>query len=276
MKANEKVYDIYNGELSKDEVPGLLMWITPGSRVLELGAATGYMTKYLKEVLDCRVTSIEINPEMAQKAEMYTEKMIVADLDTGNWEEQLTGKYDFVVCGDVLEHLRYPQETLKKLTRFIHPEGSVLTSIPNMAYGAVIMCLMDGEFEYQQYGLLDDSHIHFFTRKSIKKMMDACGLMCVDENNRIIRPGISELKKFFITHPSSYLSVFGQEDMHIYQFISRWTFRENPLEKKQFSGTKLKCSKKILLFFDDINDYVSFRFGVKFCLPIFMRRLVRR
>ena len=73
----------------------LLQWVTPGSRVLELGAAMGYMTRYMKEELDCRVTGVEISAEMARHAALYAEQMVVGNLDTDPWFETIEGPFDY-------------------------------------------------------------------------------------------------------------------------------------------------------------------------------------
>ena len=159
----------------------LLQWVTPGSRVLELGAAMGYMTRYMKEELDCRVTGVEISAEMARHAALYAEQMVVGNLDTDPWFETIEGPFDYMVMGDVLEHLRNPRKTLEKAVSLLKPGGFILSSVPNISHNAVVMGLLKGEFPYQSFGLLDDTHVHFFTRKSMFELFNSCGLLSVAE-----------------------------------------------------------------------------------------------
>ena len=118
----------------------------------------GYMTRYMKEELDCRVTEVEISAEMARHAALYAEQMVVGNLDTDPWFETIEGPFDYVVMGDVLEHLRNPRKTLEKAVSLLKPGGFILSSVPNISHNAVVMGLLKGEFPYQSFGLLDDTH----------------------------------------------------------------------------------------------------------------------
>ena len=199
-----------------------LKQITDGVSVLEFGAATGYMTRYLSEERNCRVTCIEINPQSAKVCQQYAERVIVSDIDTGDWDSQLENKYDYILFADVLEHLKYPETALTKAIRFLAPEGVVITSIPNIAHNAIILSLSKGRFDYTQYGLLDDTHIRFFTRKSMNEIFERIGLVCTGENSSIRRPGVISVGEYYCTSPFLSLAIFRRTDAHIYQFICKW------------------------------------------------------
>ena len=179
----------------------ILGFVSPGSRVLEFGPATGYMTKFMQEQLHCKVTCIELIPEMAQLTSQYAEKMIVADIDLGEWEKELDGTYDYIIFADVLEHLRSPGKAIQKSMKYLSANGCMLTSIPNIGHNAVIMSLLKGKFEYTNDGLLDDTHIHFFTRQSMRDMFEKEGLICIAEKSRIRRPSSTEFQEFYIKKP---------------------------------------------------------------------------
>lgn len=269
----KKIYDI---EYKDHVIPIILKWVAPHSRVLEFGTAMGYMTKCMKEKLDCRITGIELNEEMAGHAALYAEKMIVADLDSDPWDKQLEGKFDFIIFGDVLEHLRDPQNVIMKAKNFLLPEGSLLTSIPNIGHNAVIMSLKKGEFHYQPNGLLDDSHIHFFTRGSIKQMMTHCGLVCIGEKNKIIAPGATEFKKFYLFDPIAWLTLSARKDGHIYQFINRWAFKGTSCQIIKNERCRLSLGKYLLTMGDDFNEYLFWRFKIKLKLPSFLKKKIRK
>jgi 2-polyprenyl-3-methyl-5-hydroxy-6-metoxy-1,4-benzoquinol methylase len=210
---------------AEDSVPSILTWVEPGSRVLEFGPAYGYMTRYMKETLHCRVVGIELNPEMAEHAGQFAEKVLVADIETDAWETQIEGPFDYILFADVLEHLRHPVRTLQRALPF---GGCVLTSIPNIGYSAILLSLLDGEFNYQELGLLDNTHVHFFTRSSLHEMMSACGLACLDERNLVLpQPSRTELRKYYVSHPWAMWSILRSPDSAVYQFINKWT-RHNP------------------------------------------------
>ena len=124
----------------------------------------------------CTITGVEINANAAKLAEQYCTKVIVADLDFTPLDEILSGQtFDVAVFGDVLEHLRDPWNILKNLKNYLNPGGFIVASIPNIAHGAVRLSLLQGNFNYQQYGILDNTHIRFFTKVTIDDMFEKSG-----------------------------------------------------------------------------------------------------
>lgn len=145
-------------------------------RVLDVGTATGYLAKSLVE-RGCKVAGIEIDPEAARQAEEYCEKVIVGDLESIDPQEQLGEEtFDVIVFGDVLEHLREPLRILERFKPLLQPEGYMVASIPNIAHGSVRLALMQGRFEYGSLGLLDNTHLRFFTRESVERLFNDAGL----------------------------------------------------------------------------------------------------
>ena len=166
-------YDIPDFELHEGTSQTLVYRRVPeNSNVLEFGCATGYMTRALHEGKGCRVTCTEIDPEAAKVASMFAEQVIVGDVETYEWASQLEGrKFDRILFADVLEHLRRPDLILKRCTEFLAPEGSIVLSVPNVAHNAIIIDLLLDKFEYHPLGLLDNTHIHLFTKTSLDAML---------------------------------------------------------------------------------------------------------
>jgi 2-polyprenyl-3-methyl-5-hydroxy-6-metoxy-1,4-benzoquinol methylase len=151
-----------------------------GKRVLDVGCATGDLAKVLAEQ-GCRVTGIEIDPEAAQQAEKHCEKIIVGDVEDLDLSGTLDEEYlDVIVFGDILEHLKDPLRTLKRLKPFLRPEGYVVASIPNVAHGSVRLALMQGKFQYSPLGLLDNTHLRFFTRESVEQLISDAGFLLTE------------------------------------------------------------------------------------------------
>ncbi len=145
-------------------------------RVLELGPATGYMSRAFRE-RGCTVVGVELDPEMAARAEEFCERVIVADLETIDWDAELGDeRFDVIVAADVLEHLKDPLATLVALRERLAEDGCFVLSLPNVAHGSVRLALLGGSFDYQEIGLLDRTHLQFFTRASIERMLDAADL----------------------------------------------------------------------------------------------------
>ena len=156
-------------------------------RVLEVGCATGYFTKALHD-RGCRVVGIEFDADAASVAEKWAERVVVGDLDAGTlWWELGGEQFDVITFGDVLEHLRDPLATLRAAARTLKASGFVTISVPNIAHGDVRIALLEGDFPYHETGLLDRTHVHFFTRSGIRTLIREAGLVPV-ETRRVIMP----------------------------------------------------------------------------------------
>jgi O-antigen biosynthesis protein len=155
--------------------------------VLEVGCAIGYFTKAMVD-RGCKVVGIEIDPAAAKLAEEWAERVVVGDIDRGEvWDLVDDESFDVVLCGDVLEHLRDPLAALRSAVRKLKPDGVVVTSFPNVSHGDVRLSLLQGSFAYRDLGLLDRTHIRFFTLETIRELLRDAGLLVV-ETKRVIVP----------------------------------------------------------------------------------------
>jgi 2-polyprenyl-3-methyl-5-hydroxy-6-metoxy-1,4-benzoquinol methylase len=153
----------------------MLRLVGDGKQVLDVGCATGYLARLMASH-NCQVTGIEISEEAAKVAEQFCEKVIVADLDyTPITDLLIEPLFDVAVFGDVLEHLRDPWRVLHDVQRILKPGGYVVASIPNVAHGAVRLALWQGQFKYETYGLLDNTHLRFFTRRTVEELFEQTG-----------------------------------------------------------------------------------------------------
>ena len=175
---------MYGGEIdihaSNSPFVELLKMVGNGKRVLEVGPGTGHVTKQLAQQ-DCKVTCVEQNKNMSDVAKEFCAHMIVGDIEADAIGRQLsTEQFDVITFGDVLEHLRDPVEALNNLRPLLAPAGYLIASIPNVAHRSVRLNLLFGEFDYADIGLLDRTHLRFFTIRTIEKMMNECGFKIVD------------------------------------------------------------------------------------------------
>ena len=164
-----------------DATPGsaheLVVGLVPrGARVLELGCATGYMSEVLVRRLGCNVTGFELLPEAAAVAREHCGRVLVGDAETFDFERALAGeRFDAVLFADVLEHLRDPGALLRRLRPLLAEGGAAVASIPNVAHASVRLALLAGEFRYRETGLLDRTHLRFFTRESVEDLFEGAG-----------------------------------------------------------------------------------------------------
>ena len=159
----------------------MLCLIGKHKRVIDFGCATGYFARLLRE-RGCEVTGVEVNSKAAKVADNYCNEVIIADLDFVSLNKILseqisTEKFDVAVFGDILEHLRNPWKILEETRNILKPQGYVIASIPNIAHGAIRLALLEGNFQYQQLGILDNTHLRFFTRKTVDKLFEDSGYL---------------------------------------------------------------------------------------------------
>ena len=188
--------------------------------VLEIGTSTGYIGKSLTERGN-RVTGIEIDNEAGSIAQQYYERMIIGDVETLNLDELLShGSFDVIMCGDVLEHLKTPSSVLKKLRKFLKPDGYIVVSLPNFCHGDVLLNLLHGDFHYTSIGLLDETHLHFFGLKNIYLIFTDCGYTIKDLQTTTCAVGATELKIEGNKIPRDLLKfIQSLPDSGVYQYI---------------------------------------------------------
>jgi SAM-dependent methyltransferase len=120
------------------------------------------------------VTAVERDPELAERARARCHEVIRADLEQDL--PALAGPFDAAVYGDVLEHLRDPLPVLRALNRHLAPGALVVVSVPNVAHLWVRLSLLAGRFEYEDRGILDRTHLRYFTRRTFLEMLGRADL----------------------------------------------------------------------------------------------------
>ncbi len=151
---------------------------TDARSVLEFGCGEAPLGAALKTRQKCRVVGIELDPRAAAIA-----RKRIDDVYCGDAREIVSlihEKFDWIIGGDIVEHLDEPWSFLAELRRVCAPGGHLLLSIPNVAHGAVIADLLHGRFDYAYMGLTCVGHLRFFTRRSIEEMMAIGGWTIVE------------------------------------------------------------------------------------------------
>lgn len=188
MKPTHRYSRSLEGIGPDDSLRGLAAWVPHGATVLELGPASGYFSRYLREELECTIDAVEINQNMAEGARPFCRQLVIGDLAVLDLAAVLTcPSYDVIIAADVVEHLAEPEALLRRLRPLLQPDGRLLLSVPNVAYAGLVAALLDGRFEYRDEGLLDRTHLRFFTRESLFAMLEAEGFH-VDAHAPVFRP----------------------------------------------------------------------------------------
>ncbi len=197
------------------------------SVVLEFGCANGRMSRYLKEELGCKVYAVEIDKEAALDAKEYCEEIVIGDIESfGFFDKFRDFRFDYIVFADVLEHLFEPWRVLRKSKELLKDDGSVLISVPNIAHNAVLIELLKGEFNYREVGLLDDTHIRFFTKSSFERLFCECGYESCFTKEIKLNPKHSEFANSYEELPydvGKFLQerVFGEVYQYVYELKSK-------------------------------------------------------
>ncbi len=214
----------YNSSLNLDSNSShtkIINRISCGSKVLEFGPAHGAMTRYLKEQKKCIIYAVELDSDAAQDAKEFCADIVIDNIENYSWKNNFLGiKFDYIVFADVLEHLYDPWEVLSEVKSFLKEDGHILISLPNIANNAIIMSLMQDEFNYYSTGLLDDTHLRFFTKLTIDKMINNAGYSIINVDATFCPPYNTEFKKSYSDFNPYIIEELSKRNYgHVYQFI---------------------------------------------------------
>jgi methionine biosynthesis protein MetW len=158
--------------------------IPPGSRVLDVGCGTGVITSILCEVSGAKVMGIEPDFGRAERARARGLTVIDGYFSPETIKEH--GSFDIVVFADVLEHLPNPAQLVSLARQALKPGGSVLVSVPNAAHFYTRLDLLRGVFRYEDCGIMDATHLRWFTRDSIKRFFERLNFEVIYQDHTVM------------------------------------------------------------------------------------------
>lgn len=219
------VYD-YEFDLDGDVAPArVFRMVRPGSRVLEVGAGPGSITKPLVQVHGCDVVALEVDPSALDILRTVTPKVVDGDLNKPGWSraiEAAHGKFDFVIAADVLEHVYNPWAVLEEMASLLAEGGSVILSLPHVGHASVAACLVDEDFEYWPWGLLDKTHIRFFGVKNVQALINGAGLAIEDAQFVVRTPAMTEFAQRWERMPEDVRAALQRNRFsHVLQVVTR-------------------------------------------------------
>jgi methionine biosynthesis protein MetW len=144
--------------------------IAPNSRVLDVGCGTGVITDIIRRQKSASVIGIEPDAERVRRAVARGLDVHLGVLSPDFIRQH--GPFDYIVFADVLEHLRNPAEIVAMARDGLKPGGSVVASIPNVAHWFVRTDLLRGRFDYQDCGIMDATHLRWFTRRTVRQFFE--------------------------------------------------------------------------------------------------------
>jgi len=178
----------------------ILKYIKYNSIILDVGCGSGAIAQMLIQK-GCKVYGIDISEDAVRKAMERMTEVVIGDVESMErlpWEDEF---FDIIILADVLEHLKDPLKVLVKLKSYLKDDGIFLISLPNIAFWRIRLALLFGRFNYSpDGGIMDESHLRFFTFGSAKKLINRAGL---------------KIRDIDIPLPVSYNSLFSSIKFHI-------------------------------------------------------------
>jgi 2-polyprenyl-3-methyl-5-hydroxy-6-metoxy-1,4-benzoquinol methylase len=189
-------------------------------RILEVGTAAGYLGRILGENGHTLV-GVEIDHDAAEQARPYYEQMCVANLET--FQFPWRADFDWILFADVLEHLPNSAEVLARSIECLKPSGKILISVPNIANIVIRLSLLAGRFDYTDRGILDRTHLRFFTLRTLQEMLDRSGLRVLEVRAtplplQLAFP-VTRARMFGFLHRANYALVRLRKQLFGYQFV---------------------------------------------------------
>ncbi len=181
ISGNTKTSDYYHFQRPD------IIELVPASakRILDVGCAAGVVGKILKERGAIEVVGIEVVEEAAREANQHLDKVIIGNIEEIDLDYP-EGYFDCVILADVLEHLYNPWQALAKLRRYLAPGGKLVCSIPNIGHVSILRDLLSGSWKYEEAGILDITHLRFFTLEGAFTLLMSAGFEVDNVTSKII------------------------------------------------------------------------------------------
>lgn len=175
MKPPHKHYPDYANPELLDKIP------LNAKTVLDVGCAQGALgAAYLRRNPNCRMLGIELDEAAAEQARQRLTEVVCGDVETTPMPFEVPGGIDCIIYGDVLEHLVDPWTLLAEHAKYLAPQGTVLVCMPNIEHWSFVARLLAGTFDYEEQGLLDKTHLRWFTPRTMGTALTAAGLDLAD------------------------------------------------------------------------------------------------
>lgn len=231
---------LYSSNIRRD-ILAMMAPKHPQIAVLDIGCAYGGNLMLIGSYLpQAQLYGLDIDERSVQIAAAYGTVLCtdIEKLEKNEWK----GKFDYILIGDCLEHLRDPWQTLKKIGSYLKPTGEVIISLPNVNHISVLRGLLEGKFQYVPAGILDKTHLRFFTKDSIGELLMAADLVGISGQIRMAKLSKEEENLY------NKLKKYKIADKHLEEFIAyQYVFKARPrlltsiiiLNKDLLSYTKM-------------------------------------
>ena len=174
------VYAHCYGDLYESGREDLLTFVPLDSRdILDIGCANGLFGEMLKKRQTCRVTGVEWDAELSHVTRTRLDHVMSGDIEE-IIDRGALGRFDAIVCGDVLEHLNNPWKVVGGLRRHLKKGGLFIASTPNIANWAIAYEMLKGRWDYVPFTIVSGTHIRFFTKQTLRECFEDAGYKIKD------------------------------------------------------------------------------------------------
>jgi SAM-dependent methyltransferase len=191
--------------------------VPEGASVLDIGCWDGAMGRYLIECRAARVDGVERDPAMAERAaaaydtvDVGSVEQLVDDLVAGR-----AGRYDALLLMDVLEHLAAPERVLAACRALLGPGGIAVISLPNVAHWSVRKNLLQGRWEYRDSGILDRTHLRFYTLRTGQRLIEGAGWCVCESFWSLGQPPILRLPEWRLGLLARWPALFAVQQLYV-------------------------------------------------------------
>ena len=217
------VYKVAVDPNSDTAQAAVMRFVGRNRKVIDLGAGPGSLSRPLIDVNACDVSAVEINGECVEILRGFCKDVWQRDLNNNDWNQDIPSAiYDAVVLADVLEHLYDPWKFLECAKVLLNDTGVIVISLPHAAHASILACLINNNFRYSDWGLLDRTHIRFFGMKNIQALIEGAGLVITGFNLILQHPQNTEFSDIWSALSSSIRAKLqALEYSNVYQVVLR-------------------------------------------------------
>lgn len=222
--------------------------IKENSIVLDVGCAQGIIGNFLNKERNCKVYGIEIDSEsrkIAKDKNVYEEiyDFSVSNKDSKKYMKFFNNnlKFDYIIFADILEHLIDPADTIYEFTKLLNPNGKILISLPNISHFDIIHGLLNDKFNYSKMGLLDNTHIRFFTKNSFIDMINEINdYYNINLKVKLLATTIIE-PEYVSNYPNLYSILKSNKEINVLQNIFELSIGKTKTNKRIAEIDLCKC-----------------------------------